>query len=158
MNWGRLADYRIRVRTHLEAAFREDHPPRQVARSFALGVFITSLPTLGVGLLVFVLIAYLFESISKLALFASVVVLNPVAKWGVYAVSFWIGVQLLGRPDGITLSEVSLSAGPEVVIRLLIGNLIIAAVFTAVGYLIALRVVEGMHRRDIQLDELVVED
>ncbi|ADJ14197.1 DUF2062 domain-containing protein [Halalkalicoccus jeotgali] len=68
----RLSEYRRGVRSELEAISTEDHPPRDIAASFALGVFITALPTLGAGLLVFVLIVALLERVSKLALFASV--------------------------------------------------------------------------------------
>ena len=66
------------VRSEVHDALREQHTPEQVASSFALGVFITALPTLGVGVLAFFVIAYLFENVSKIALFASVIVLNPV--------------------------------------------------------------------------------
>ncbi|MFC6755964.1 DUF2062 domain-containing protein [Halomicroarcula sp. GCM10025894] len=66
-----------RVRERLESAFLEDHSPRQVAASFSVGLFITALPTLGTGLLLFVLLATVFKQLSKIALFASVLVLNP---------------------------------------------------------------------------------
>lgn len=149
----RLSSYRIRVRSELDAAFAEEHPPHDVATSFAIGVFVTTLPTLGAGLLLFVAIAYLFDRISKLALFASVVVLNPVVKWGVYAVSFWLGTRLLGPVSGVTVSEVSFSAGPEIAVRLLVGNLILAVVFTVVGYVVVLRLVREFRRRDIDVAE-----
>jgi uncharacterized protein (DUF2062 family) len=152
----RLSEYRRRVRSRLEAAFAGEHSPQQVARSFAVGVFITALPTFGVGVLVFGVIAALSESVSKLALVASVVVLNPVAKWGVYASSFWLGVQILGPPEGVTVSTISFSAAPEVVARLLVGNLIIAVLLTIIGYAFAFRVIREMHEREFGIAELVV--
>lgn len=158
---GRLSRYRSEVRSRLEVAFAGEHSAQQVARSFAVGVFITALPTFGVGVLVFGVIAALSESVSKLALVASVVVLNPVAKWGVYAASFWLGVQLLGPPADITVSTVtsiSFSAAPEIVVRLLLGNLIIAVVFTVVGYFFAFRVVNEMRERDFELTSIVGEE
>lgn len=152
----RFDEYRSRVRTRLEEAFAGEHSPQQVARSFAMGVFITALPTFGVGVLAFGVIAAISESVSKLALVASVVVLNPVAKWGVYAASFWLGVQLLGPPEGITVTTVSFSAAPDVVSRLLLGNLIIAVVLTIAGYAFAFRVIREMHERELGIAELVV--
>jgi uncharacterized protein (DUF2062 family) len=153
----KLSSYRAGIEAEFEAISAEDHPPHDIAASFALGVFITSLPTLGTGLLLFLVIAYLFERVSKIALFASVLVLNPVAKWGVYAASFWLGTVLLGSVPGATRSEVSFSAGPEIVTRLLVGNLILAVVFTVVGYLLALRLVQEYRRRDIEVTELLPE-
>ena len=134
------------VRREIDEALKERHTPRQVAGSFALGVFITSLPTLGFGVLTFFVLAYLFANVSRIALFASVIVLNPVVKWGVYGASFWLGTRLLG-PVQVSVTEVSLSAGPEIVKRLLLGNLILAVVFTVLGYVLAYRLTVEYRRR-----------
>ena len=139
MTRNQVAGYGTRIRTELRRAFSEDHTPRETARSFAVGTFITMLPTLGAGLLAFLAIAYVFDSVSKIALFASVLVFNPVVKWGVYASSFVLGIALLGPVDGVTAADVSLNAGPEIVVRLLVGNLILAVVATVVSYAIVYR-------------------
>jgi len=76
----RVGGYVGRVRAALTRAFAETHTPREVAGSFSLGVFITMLPTLGTGLLVFVALAAAVDRVSKVALFASVVVFNPAVK------------------------------------------------------------------------------
>jgi uncharacterized protein (DUF2062 family) len=136
------------LRLELEAALEGEYTPRQVAGSFALGVFITALPTLGVGVLAFLVIVWLFASVSKLALFASMIVLNPAVKWGVYGASFWLGSALLGPVGGIGPAAVSLSAAPEVVLRLLVGNLILAVILTVVGYAVAYRLTAAYQRRN----------
>ncbi|MEF8781324.1 MAG: DUF2062 domain-containing protein [Haloferacaceae archaeon] len=153
----RLGEYRDRIRGELARAFAEDHTPREVAGSFAVGVFITMLPTLGTGLLLFVVLAALFRSISKIALFASVLVLNPVVKWGVYAGSFTLGTYILGPVEGVSRADISLSAGPEIVARLVLGNLILAVLATAVGYVVAYRLVIA-HRDRLERLEEAVED
>jgi uncharacterized protein (DUF2062 family) len=147
------------VRSEVHDALREQHTPEQVASSFALGVFITALPTLGVGVLAFFVIAYLFESVSKIALFASVIVLNPVVKWGVYGTSFWVGSSILGPVEGISTSAVSLSAAPDVVSRLLVGNLLLAVGLTGVAYVAAYRLTVEYRRRrgDVGLVERAYE-
>lgn len=124
-----------RVRAELHDAFAETYTPRQLAGSFALGTFITMLPTFGAGLLLFVVIVAVTDWVSKLALFASVVVFNPLVKWGVYAASFTLGVLLLGPVEGSAVADISLSAGPAIVARLLVGNLLLAVVATVVSYL-----------------------
>ncbi len=135
----RFDDYTQTIHEELRRTFLEDHTPRETAGSFSIGTFITMLPTLGVGLLVFFVLAFVFDRVSKLALFASVLVFNPVVKWGVYVASFGLGVALLGPVEGVTLSDVSFSAGPQVVIRLLVGNLILAVIATVVSYVIVYR-------------------
>lgn len=151
----RGAAYRAEIRSELEAISAEDHPPHDVAASFATGVFITTLPTLGTGLLLFGVIVYLFDRVSKVALFASVLVLNPAAKWGVYVASFWLGALLLGPVPGITRSDVSFSAGPDVVARLLVGNAVLSVLFTLVGYVIAFRFVRAYRRRAIDATSIL---
>ena len=143
----RLQRYVQRVRQELHDALAEEHTPNQVAYSFAIGVFITALPTLGTGVLMFFIIAYLFANVSRIALFASVLVLNPVAKWGVYGSSFWLGSRLLGPVESMTVQEVSLSAAPEVVVRLVTGNVILAVVFTVIAYVAAYRLTMEYRRR-----------
>ena len=137
----RFEQYVERARTELHASFVEDHTPRQVAGSFALGTFITMLPTLGTGLVMFLILSYLFESINRLALFASVVVYNPPVKWGVYASSITIGVLLLGPVEGVAMTGVSIDAGPALGVRLLVGNLILAVVATVASYVIVYRLI-----------------
>lgn len=139
MSRARLERTVDRTREELHGAFTEDKSPREVAGSFALGTFVTMLPTLGVGLLVFVVIVYVSSWVSKIALFASVIVFNPVVKWGVYAASFGLGVLLLGPVEGVSMTDVSVSAGPEILVRLLVGNLILAVVATVLSYVVVHR-------------------
>lgn len=145
----RVEDVLKDVRERLIRAFVENHTSHEVAFSYSLGVFITALPSLGTGLLVFVALAFLFDRISKIALFASVVVLNPVVKWGVYGASYSLGRLILGPVPGVTFSraDVSLSAGPDILVRLWLGNLILATLFAVIGYFVALRVVNEFRRR-----------
>lgn len=138
---GKLARTASRVRAELRAAFLEDYTPQEVAISFTLGVFITALPTLGIGFALFVLLSYVFRQLSKIALFASVIILNPPVKWGVYTSSFWLGNKLLGPIPNVSLETISLSLGPDVLARLWLGNLILAIIFAVIAYVISIRLV-----------------
>jgi len=143
----RVARVRERVKDRLVRTFLEKYTPQEVAFSFAVGVFITMLPTLGAGILVFFVLAALFDRLSKVAMLASVVVFNPVVKWGVYGASYSLGTVLLGPAPGVSFSGVSLSAGPDILARLWLGNLILALLFATVGYVAGLRLVNEFHRR-----------
>lgn len=145
----RVKEVLTEVKDRLIKAFVEDHTSHEVAFSYSLGVFITALPSLGTGLLVFIALAFLFDRISKIALFASVVVLNPVVKWGVYGASYSLGRWILGPVPGVTFSQadISLSAGPDLLVRLWLGNLILATIFAVIGYFVALRVVNEFRQR-----------
>lgn len=147
MGTGRLTGHLRRVRNTLRLAFAEDHPPRLIAASFALGLFVTTLPTLGAGIPVLAWIGYRFEWANRLALFSAVVVLNPLAKAGVYVASFVVGVRLLGPVEGVTHLDVGLDAGADVLVRLLVGNVLLAVVFTVAGYVLVYKVTRSVHRR-----------
>lgn len=153
----RIAQYLRRLRNRLHESFAEEYTPQEVSGSFAIGVFITMLPTLGTGLLVFVLLSYLFDRINKLALFASVLVLNPAIKWGVYAASLTLGSILLGPVDRPSELEFSLDVGREVLLRLLVGNLLLAVVVTLVGYLVVYRMVLRYREHELAVVDTVLD-
>lgn len=139
MDLRRFDRYVDRIHQKLHRAFVEKHTPREIARSFALGTFILMLPTLGVGLLLCVAIIYVFDRVSRLALLAAAVMFNPVVKSGIYVASFALGMLLLGPIEGISMTDVSLNAGAEIVVRLLIGNLLLAILTTVVSYVVVHR-------------------
>ena len=138
----RLSGDLDRAKQLLRRAFTEEHTTEEIAGSFSLGVFITMLPTLGTGFLAFLLLAAVVDRLSKLALFASAVVFNPVVKWGVYGASFGLGSLLLGPVEGVTVQTISLSAAPDVVARLVLGNVILAVVAAVPSYFVAYEFVE----------------
>jgi len=143
------------VKERLVEAFVEEHSTHEVAFSFSLGVFITALPSLGTGVIAFFVLAFLFDRLSKIALFASVIVLNPVVKWGVYGASYSLGQLLLGPIPGVSVANVSPSPslGMDVLARLLLGNLILATVFSFVAYVAGIRIVGEFRRRARNADE-----
>lgn len=144
-----------RAKEMLWEAFTEEHSTEEVAGSFSVGVFITMLPTLGTGFIAFVALAAVVDRLSKIALVASAVVFNPVVKWGVYALSLSLGFFLLGPVKGVSVTDPSLNAAPEVVLRLVVGNVILAIVAAVPSYFIAYQVVDRYRRNETGLREAV---
>lgn len=158
MTESRMEKYVTRVRTELYSSLTEDSTPHQVGTSFAIGTFITMLPTWGTGILLFFVLAYLFEWVNKIALFASVLVFNPVVKWGVYGLSFALGFALLGPVEGFSIGDTpSPSDGTEILVRLLVGNTILAVIATAIAYVAAYRVTIAYEQRELPVLENTVE-
>jgi len=137
MDYASPGEYSERVQTRLREAFDEDHPPHYTGLSFALGLFLTALPNFGASIVVLGAIARRYAWVNRVAILAAIAVLNPLAKGTVYMLSYALGRTILGPVPGITTSEVSLAAGSDVLIRLLLGNLIIAVALAAVGYVLA---------------------
>lgn len=151
----RLREYRDRVQAELETAFGEDHTPHELAISFAIGVFITALPTLGTGILLFFVILHVFNWMNKLAMFAAIVVLNPLVKPAVYLASYQVGSFVLG-PQVLPTDEFNVVGTTVGATRLLIvGNLFVATLLSAVGYVLVRRLAVEYRRRNFQVAEVV---
>ena len=147
-----------RVRGELHASLTEETTPHRVATSVALGTFITMLPTLGTGLLVFLVLVAAFDWVNRVALFASVLVFNPVVKWGVYAASLALGFALLGPVDGVSPTDrPGLGDGSAIVVRLLVGNGILAVVATVAAYVVADRIADRYDDGDLPVLEGAVD-
>jgi uncharacterized protein (DUF2062 family) len=147
MDWSWLTSYPSVVRSRLRTAFTAEYSPRSTGLSFAVGLFVVALPNFGVGLLAVGAISHLVDWANPRALSAAVVVLNPVVKSSVYVASFALGVVILGPVSGIATGNITLSAGPQVLLRLVVGNLILATVFAVLGYGVAVYSSRAMHRR-----------
>ena len=160
MRWprsARLRRVRNRVRDAIEASFDADQPPAQIAASFAIGVFLTTLPTLGGNLVVMVILASRVAWINTVALFSSGVVVNPLVKWGIYAVSIPLGISLLGPIDGGVAVELSLSGNRPLLVRLVVGSVLLALLATVISYGLVRRMVVAYRRRHLTLVEEVAD-
>lgn len=60
-------------------------------------------------------------------------------KGGVYVVGFVIGTRLFGPVPGITRGDIGMDASANVLVRLLVGNLLLAVVLAITGYFSAYR-------------------
>lgn len=143
----RVRELATRAREELLLSVTEQTTPKQVAGSFAIGTFITMLPTLGAGFIVFAILLYFSKWINKVALLASVIVFNPVVKWGVYIASITLGFVLLGPVEGFAAGDVpSLDEGWDIVLRLVVGNLILAVVAAVIAYIAVYRLMTAYER------------
>ncbi len=154
----RLKSYREKVREELNRALREDHTPRETALSAALGAFVTTLPTLGLGVLFFLVLAKIFDSINKLALFACVVVFNPAMKYPIYILSYKVGGFLVhSSPPEETIEVAMTTKAAEATQTMLIGNLFLAFVFSISAYFLVLKAARTYEEKDLHLREELVE-
>ncbi len=143
----RLSVHRDRVRRAFTAALEEEHTDHEIAASFALGTFITAMPTGGLGLGLFVALAYYLEWVSKTAIFASALVLNPLVKPVVYVASYQLGAFVFGTEPVAVFDRPLVDAVVTAVQLLVLGNLVIALVLAAAGYALSLRIAREHRRR-----------
>jgi uncharacterized protein (DUF2062 family) len=134
----------------LHEAFEEEHTEREIAFSFAFGILITSLPTLGLGLLLFAALDYYVESFSRLAIIASIIVMNPFSKALFYLGSINIGSLILK-------GKIASPQAEEIIIHLVIGSIFLAVIFSIISYFIALKAVKAYRATDLDIIEEIDE-
>ncbi|ELY84919.1 MULTISPECIES: DUF2062 domain-containing protein [Natrialba] len=144
----RLDHYREEALHKLTVAIQEEHTPHEVAASFAIGIFVTALPSGGLGIGLFFVFSALWSWICKPALFASIAVLNPFVKPVVYLSSVHVGGVLLGTSP-IRSQETITESATATVHQLIVGNVVFATVLAAIGYVIVRRLTR-LHRRRAQ--------
>lgn len=148
-----------RVREEIFRSITEDYTRQQVATSFAIGTFITMLPTLGIGLLVFLVLDYLFDWINRVALFANAIVFNPFVKWGIYAVGLLIGFLLLGPVEGASITAIpTLQDGSDLLVRLAVGHAILTVGVTVGAYVVVDRLLAAYESHQFPVVEETIEE
>jgi len=137
-----------RTKRLLRRAFDQQHSSERVAWSFSFGLFVAMLPTLGVGPTILLALSTVVDRLNRLALIAAVTVCNPLVKPAIYVASLTVGFAVLGPVDGAGVTDISLSAAPEMLLRLVVGNTILAVVVALPGYVLALRTIDHYRQRD----------
>ena len=156
MRQGRLGAYWTKVHAELRRAFAEQHTPHEVAGSFAIGVFVTTLPTGGLGLGLFWLLTRLSARISSIAIFSSVLLINPLVKAPMYVAAFWIGSLVLGRSP--TSLEVSPEGAVSVALMTVSGFVVFAIGVAIVGYAIVYTMTRAYQARKLHIVDELVDD
>lgn len=143
----RLSVYRDRVRRELTTAITEEYTPHEIALSFAIGIFVTAMPSGGLGVGLLLGIAYWQPWASKTAMIAAIAVLNPLVKPLVYVASYQLGAILLGTEPIFVVGHSTLDAVLAIVQFLLLGNVLIGLLLAFVGYLAVYRLAVTYRRR-----------
>ncbi len=151
---GSIRSFRNRIADKLKQAVREQHTPEETGFSVAFATFITVLPTLGSGLVVLALASRLSDRINTLAMAVPVLVFNPLVKYPVYLISYRLGEILMYSelPDQTLETSIQLQAG-STIHSLLIGNTILAMVFSIVAYFLTVR----LARNELDLQSILLE-
>ncbi len=121
--------------------------PDEIAKGFALGIFIGMTPTFGLQMLLAALFALLLRE-NKLAAVLGVWISNPLTAPFIYALEYESGRLLLGMPHAHLPGEFSLAAlgslGWEVLIPLTVGSLVYGVISAFLAYALTLRLIPSV--------------
>jgi len=137
------------VQRALHALLQINDVPERIALAFALGVLIGFSPLLGLHTVLGLALAVLLR-LNKVAVLIGVYMNNPWVVVPFYGFSTWMGLQLTGLPDGISLPPVGflelfswefwnwLVSQWRLLIPALIGSTILCIVMAVLAYPLAL--------------------
>lgn len=133
----------IRIRGH----------PREIARGFALGLFIGFSPTMGVQIVLAVFLAA-FLKWNKFAAAIGVQVTNPVTAPFIYGVTYFIGAKLIGlQTPLLPTASVDwnsivnmIDQAPRIFLALTIGGAIIGVPAAIIGHVACYAAVDGYQK------------
>ena len=119
-----------------KALFQADVSPAKLAQGFALGTFISILPTPGLNILLATALLGLFKELNRMALFTALTVWNTLVVAPLYALSGKLGALLFTTKllQGIGIF-IDAYLSPKVA-HFIVGNVTLAVMITAVSYLL----------------------
>lgn len=142
--------------------------PRAIAGGFALGMFIAFTPTLGAQIALAIIFSTFFN-FNRAAAILPVWITNPVTVAPIFTFNYWIGQNVWGGPPvsevsklflhlGATMARLDfweskelfyevINLGPELVIPLCIGSLIVSTVTALLAYFGSLRLLRLLAKR-----------
>jgi uncharacterized protein (DUF2062 family) len=129
--------------------------PREIARGFALGLFVGMSPTIGAQMLIAVPLAALLK-VNKLAAVAGVWISNPLTAPFIYGLTYLVGAKIIGLSghladglaDGVTVVEI-IAKAPKIFWAMTVGGVVLGIPLAAAGYYLSLGAV-SRYRSGIQ--------
>lgn len=129
--------------------------PEEIARAMALGVFIGVTPTIPFHTALIMVICLLFRQNITAAILGATIISNPVTIPFLYLAGYEVGRIVLGiseSPFNVTGYDVRslLEIGWHIVYPLMVGGLLLAAVFTVPSYFITYHAVVKLRTRNVE--------
>ena len=142
MKSGLIEKTKEKLRFHLHEIIRTKKSAHSIALGFAIGTFISILPTPGFNILLGLLVIFLFKKVNKYSLFGSMAFWNPITLAPIYLLSYKIGDMLFGSTSVIKYNVIILNQIYNFSRRFLVGNFIAALAVSIISYFIVKKIVK----------------
>jgi len=144
-----LKKIKEKLKHHFHEVARSRKSSHSVALGFAVGTFISILPTPGLNIILGLLAALIYEKINKYSLLISIFFWNTLTLTPIYILSFKIGDLLFGDLPAVEYGIPILNKIYNFTLRYLIGNFIMAVTVSASSYFIIKKIVDELRVRHI---------
>ncbi len=131
--------------------------PKEIARGFALGLFVGMSPFMGLHTAIAVPVAALFKW-NKFSAALAVWISNPISAPIIYGITYYTGAKVLLIQDGYKLPNAfnldallyTLRSAPEIIGILLVGGIVVGLPLAGVGYYFAFKAITE-YRKSIRI-------
>lgn len=119
---------------HFSEVLTVQTSPHSIALGFAVGTFISIIPTPGFNILLGLLAVFIYPKLNKVALFGAFLVWNPLLSVPVYTFSYKIGQALFGPMPVIRYELTLWNHAYHFTRRIIIGSLILGFITAMISY------------------------
>lgn len=166
--FNRRKNYFFKIRPALRWLTRLRGSTRAIAGGFALGTFIAFTPTVGLQMFLGAIFATMLN-LNRPAAIIPAWITNPVTIPPIFAFNYWVGYLVLGGPSvtsvyhqlidictklaTLNMFQISeqfmafINLGKEIVVPLIVGSVVVGAVFAVIAYWLALRIMFYINRK-----------
>jgi hypothetical protein len=123
-----------RLRRYIREVISLKTSPHEIALGFAVGTFITVIPSPGFNILLGMLFIFIYRRVSKLSLFLSFAFWNPLVLVPTYYAAFRLGNLILGKAPVVAYEVVLMNQAYHFTVRLFLGSIILSTVFSIGSY------------------------
>jgi len=148
-----LRKLRVKLKQHIRKVLQVKTSDHAIALGFAVGIYVSIIPTPGLNVLLGLLIVMVCKSISKISMLFALAIFNSFTLIPVYYLAYHLGDALLAP---LPVVEFELEVYNIVYLfsrRFLLGNLLIASVIAPLAYYMV-RVVLKRYRSLLSGDNL----
>lgn len=140
-----------KLKNHFRAVIKIKKSPHSIALGFAIGTFISILPTPGLNILIGLLIVLIYKKINKFSLFGAVFFWNVLTTTPIYFLSYKLG-NFLFASKPVNISDFSLIGKIyHFSASYLAGNIIMAAICSAASYLLIRLFLEYRRKKRVKI-------
>ncbi|MFH1439515.1 MAG: DUF2062 domain-containing protein [Candidatus Woesearchaeota archaeon] len=132
----RIISFKEKLMHHFHEVIKLKKSPHSIALGFAVGTFISILPTPGLNILLGLLVVLIYEKINKISLFGSIIFWNPLFTIPLDGLSYKIGSLIFGSAPVVRYNIVILDNIYNFTRRFLVGEIITAVFLSVFSYLL----------------------
>ena len=145
-----MKNFKEKIKKRIQEVLEIKTSPHSIAAGFAIGTLIAILPTFGLGIFIGIVLLFIFKRISKLSMFVSFAIWNPLILASLYPASYAIGDIVLKNYPLRTYKIEILNQIFTHSRRFLVGSTILAITVAIASYLLILVLIDYSQREKLK--------